>query len=124
LETPITPQPLRLRVVERNNECVIKLEDPSSGQLFAECGSYCGSGLAVVIEQNSRSFLMRSIFCVTVYNEASVQSVLDSSRYFVITLTNARGQRALVGLGFQEKTEAFDFNAAIDTFKRFVSLPN
>jgi hypothetical protein len=25
----------------------------------------------------------------------------------------------MIGLGFQEKSESFDFNAAIDTFKRY-----
>ncbi|BFZ62547.1 hypothetical protein YB2330_003648 [Saitoella coloradoensis] len=85
----------RLRVIERTPSsgsptCVVLLEDPNTGELFAAC-PYTGSH--------------------------SVEQVLDSSRYFVVTVEDA-GRRAWLGLGFSERSEAFDFNVALQDFAR------
>jgi hypothetical protein len=49
----------------------------------------------------------------------AVESCSDSSRYFVIrALDEGSGQHAFVGIGFTERTDAFDFNVALsDHFK-------
>ncbi|GAO49538.1 DUF1681-domain-containing protein [Saitoella complicata NRRL Y-17804] len=87
----------RLRVIERTPSsssgpptCVVLLEDPNTGELFAAC-PYTGPH--------------------------SVEQVLDSSRYFVVTVEDA-GRRAWLGLGFSERSEAFDFNVALQDFAR------
>merc|ERR1719464_1616399 len=66
--------------------------EPSCGQLFAECmipgGDY----------------------------DKYVERVIDSSRYFVLKITN--GQRhAFIGLGFEDRNDAFDFNCTLSDFK-------
>jgi adaptin ear-binding coat-associated protein 1/2 len=48
--------------------------------------------------------------------ERSVERTRDSSRYFVLTLVTPTGSRAYIGMGFEERNDAFDFWAAILDF--------
>ncbi|PAV61620.1 hypothetical protein WR25_00650 [Diploscapter pachys] len=83
----------RLKLVSINKLLVIKLEDKESGNLYAKCP----------IEQ---------------YPGPAIETVTDSSRYFVIRLKNDSGQTAFVGLGFADRSDSFDFNVALqDHFK-------
>lgn len=86
----------RLRVVSCNNRCEIRLEDPNSGDLFAACFVYPGQ------------------------RENAVESVLDSSRYFVLKIEDGTGKHAFIGLGFTERNEAFDFNVALSDHEKYV----
>ena len=91
----------RLVVVERGSMCVVKLvscaatpgrDQSQPDELFAECPILLGQ---------------RSV---------AVEPVSDSSRYFVIRLQqrgDAGDRQAFVGLGFDEREEAFDFMAAL-----------
>ncbi len=46
--------------------------------------------------------------------EHYVEAVLDSTRYFVIRVTDEKaGREALIGLGFREREEAGDFRASL-----------
>eukprot|EP00163_Fabomonas_tropica_P018168 TRINITY_DN3240_c0_g4_i1.p1 TRINITY_DN3240_c0_g4~~TRINITY_DN3240_c0_g4_i1.p1 ORF type:complete len:269 (-),score=61.49 TRINITY_DN3240_c0_g4_i1:100-837(-) len=77
----------RVRMTARGETCLIKLEDPNSGELFAECPvPPDGTG---------------------------VERVLDSSRYFVLRIDDGSGRHAFIGMGFADRNTAFDFNAAI-----------
>lgn len=81
----------RLVVVERGEICVIKLITPSTGVVFAECP----------------------------VNPGAVEGVLDSSRYFVLRIEDPRnGRHAFLGMGFQERGEAFDFNVTLQDHER------
>ncbi|XP_070560551.1 adaptin ear-binding coat-associated protein 2-like isoform X2 [Ptychodera flava] len=83
----------RLRVVAKGNDCIIKLEDKTSGELFAKCP-------------------------VDAYPGIAVEAVMDSSRYFVIRLMDENGRTAFIGIGFADRGDSFDFNVALqDHFK-------
>ena len=50
--------------------------------------------------------------------EHYVEAVLDSTRYFVVRVTDEKaGREALIGLGFREREEAGDFRAALSKYE-------
>ncbi|KAI9633173.1 uncharacterized protein MKK02DRAFT_18657 [Dioszegia hungarica] len=79
----------RLRVMEVGDRCELRLEDGSTGELFAQV-NYASPW-------------------------TQVEPVLDSSRYFVLRVEGEGGKRASVGMGFQERGDAFDFNVALQS---------
>ncbi|KAF6142065.1 hypothetical protein GIB67_001262 [Kingdonia uniflora] len=86
----------RLRVVSCKDRCEIRLEDPNTGELFAAC------------------------FVLPGQRDNSVETVLDSSRYFVLKIEDGAGKHAFIGLGFTERNEAFDFNVALSDHDKYV----
>ena len=83
----------RLRCIEKNNKCEIRLEDKNSGELFAACP----------IEN---------------YPGTSVEAVTDSSRYFVVCIQDS-GRKAYIGIGFTDRSDSFDLNVTLqDHFKQ------
>ncbi|KAF9437657.1 Adaptin ear-binding coat-associated protein 2 [Entomortierella beljakovae] len=81
----------RLRVIAVGKKCFIRLEDGQNGELFAVCP----------YEEN----------------KGCVEPVTDSSRYFVLKIED-QGRHAFIGLGFLDRSHAFDFNVALqDHFK-------
>ncbi|KAM5125202.1 adaptin ear-binding coat-associated protein 2 [Mantella aurantiaca] len=83
----------RLRITARGKAAFIKLEDRTTGELFAQSSVEQFPGMAV-------------------------ESVVDSSRYFVICIEDGNGRRAFIGVGFADRGDAFDFNVALqDHFK-------
>lgn len=84
----------RLRIVVVNNKCIVKMEDKTSGELFAEAP----------IDQ---------------YPGPAVESVSDSSRYFVLKIVDVSGRHAFIGIGFADRGDSFDFSVTLqDHFKR------
>jgi hypothetical protein len=47
--------------------------------------------------------------------------VTDSGRYFVLKIVNEQGRHAFIGIAFNERNDAFDFNVALQEHKRFAS---
>nr|XP_056711879.1 adaptin ear-binding coat-associated protein 1 [Euleptes europaea] len=83
----------RLRITSKGKTAYIKLDDKVSGELFAQAPIDEFPGLAV-------------------------ETVTDSSRYFVIRIQDGNGRSAFIGLGFGDRGDAFDFNVALqDHFK-------
>ncbi|PVI02508.1 adaptin ear-binding coat-associated protein 1 NECAP-1 [Periconia macrospinosa] len=75
------------------------MEDPSSGQLFA-AAPYTSPNV--------------------------VEQALDSSRFFAVTVVG-EGKKAVLGMGFEERSEAFDFSIALQDARRvlgFEANPN
>lgn len=52
-----------------------------------------------------------------VTDDSAVQKVLDSGRYFVLRITNQQGRHAFIGIAFNERNDAFDFNVALSEFR-------
>lgn len=70
------------------------LEDPSSGDLFAA---------APYTSPNT------------------VEQALDSSRFFAVTVVGD-GRKAILGMGFEERSEAFDFSIALQDARRVLGM--
>ena len=82
----------RLLMKSRGDTLTVTLQDTSSGQTFAEAP----------ITGNPSDW---------------VEAVVDSSRYFVLKIAN-QGKHAYIGMGFQERGDAFDFNVALQDFHK------
>ncbi|KAJ6763981.1 ADAPTIN EAR-BINDING COAT-ASSOCIATED PROTEIN 1 NECAP-1 [Salix purpurea] len=76
-----------LKVISKGEECIIRLEDKTTGELYA------------------RAFLR------------------NGSRYFVLRIEENIGGRlrhAFIGIGFRERAEAYDFQAALHDHMKYL----
>ncbi|KAM0323459.1 hypothetical protein ACHAQA_008738 [Verticillium albo-atrum] len=71
------------------------LEDPSTGQLFA-AAPYTAPAI--------------------------VEPVIDSSRFFALQVRDPSGRKALLGIGFEERSDAFDFGVATQEAQKSLGL--
>lgn len=79
-----------LKVVERGELTVILLLDSKTGSIFAVCP----------------------------VRDGAVDRCVDSSRYFVLKVESANGKHLFVGMAFNERNDAFDFNTALEDARR------
>eukprot|EP00898_Chlorokybus_atmophyticus_P006259 jgi/Chlat1/6634/Chrsp482S06112 len=86
----------RLRVLSAGEKCIIRLEDSNTSELFAECPILSGQ------------------------RDRVVESATDSSRYFVLRIQDPSGRHAFIGIGFNERNEAFDFNVALSDHDKYL----
>mmetsp|Transcript_4907 Transcript_4907/g.7666 ORF Transcript_4907/g.7666 Transcript_4907/m.7666 type:complete len:160 (-) Transcript_4907:1440-1919(-) len=69
-------------------------------------------------QKGSKLFALCSIDVLKHPLEHYVEAVLDSTRYFVIRVTDEKaGREALIGLGFRDREEAGDFRAALAKYE-------
>ncbi|OQR81611.1 kinesin family member 3B [Thraustotheca clavata] len=90
-----------LKVLQTNDDCRVALYEPKETEnvLFAECP------IDVDAERPLTVFMQ---YCV------------DSSRYFVLRVVEPTSKRsAFVGIGFPERSSAFNFRAALEDFARY-----
>ncbi|KAG5938525.1 hypothetical protein E4U59_003749 [Claviceps monticola] len=71
------------------------LEDPASGQLFA---------------------------AAPYTDPAVVEPVLDSSRFFALTVRDPSGRKAILGIGFEDRSEAFDLAVVLQEVRRVLVM--
>eukprot|EP00804_Cyclotella_cryptica_P020335 CCRYP_014062-RA/>CCRYP_014062-RA protein AED:0.35 eAED:0.35 QI:0/-1/0/1/-1/1/1/0/263 len=84
-----------LKVVERGDETAVLLVDAQEERnIFAVCP------IAHFSDSNG------------------VDRCIDSSRYFVLRIQNAQGRHMFIGLAFNERNDAFDFNTALEDSRR------
>lgn len=79
-----------VKVVERGEQTAILLVDRVKGSIFAVCPVKAGA----------------------------VDRCIDSSRYFVLRIENATGRHMFIGVAFNERNDAFDFNTALEDSRR------
>jgi hypothetical protein len=59
-----------------------------------------------------------NVFAVCkVTDDTAVERTLDSGRYFVLRIINPQGRHAFIGIAFNERNDAFDFNVALSEFR-------
>lgn len=85
----------RLKIISKGERCLIRLEDRNTGAHFATCP-------------------------VDSYPSIAVENVEDSSRYFVVRVQNDNGQQAFLGIGFNDRSDSFDFNVALQDHFKYV----
>lgn len=64
-----------MRLVAKGNECIMKLEDKTSGELFAKCP-------------------------IETYPGIAIEAVTDSSRYFVVRIQDDDGKVPILHSSF------------------------
>jgi hypothetical protein len=95
LETAIPPPASSPPETPEKVSTTILLEDPNSGQLFA---------------------------AAPYTSPAVVEQALDSSRFFAIRVVGDGGMKATLGLGFEERPEAFDFGVCLQDVRRVLGM--
>ncbi|KAB5572129.1 hypothetical protein GE09DRAFT_1268749 [Coniochaeta sp. 2T2.1] len=73
----------------------IVLEDPSTGTLFA---------------------------AAPYTTPAIVESALDSSRFFALRVQDPSGRKATLGMGFEDRSDAFDFSVALQEARKGLGI--
>jgi hypothetical protein len=90
----------RLRIIETSLSNHIKtdivLEDPKTGDLFAAC---------------------------PYTSPAVVEQANDSSRFFALRVVGEGGMKATLGMGFEERPDAFDFSITLSEARKLLDLP-
>jgi hypothetical protein len=79
-----------VKVVERGEMTLVLLVDRNTGNIFAVCP----------------------------IKDGAVDRCVDSSRYFVLRIENANGRHMFIGMAFNERNDAFDFNTSLEDAKR------
>jgi len=79
-----------VKVVERGQSTLVLLVDRTSGGIFAVCP----------------------------IKDGAVDRCIDSSRYFVLRIENANGRHMFIGMAFNERNDAFDFNTSLEDARR------
>jgi hypothetical protein len=63
-----------------------------------------------------------NLFAAAPYTSPStVEQALDSSRFFAVTVVG-EGRKAVLGMGFEERAEAFDFSIALQDARRVLGM--
>lgn len=116
----------RVRVTIKNAH-VFKLpprQTVSVGWRGADWKEKVWQGTVKVVERGDMTAVLLvdrtkgSIFAVCPVKEGAVDRCIDSSRYFVLRIENANGRHMFIGVAFNERNDAFDFNTALEDSKR------
>ncbi|TID25731.1 adaptin ear-binding coat-associated protein 1 NECAP-1 [Venturia nashicola] len=95
VETAIPPPASAPADTPEKVSTTLLLEDPKTGQLFA-ASPYT--------------------------TPAVVEQALDSSRFFAIRVVGEGGMKATLGIGFEERPEAFDFGVCLQDVQKVLAI--
>ena len=56
----------------------------------------------------------QTIFAICPIQAGAVERCIDSSRYFVLRIENESGRHMFIGVAFNERNDAFDFNTSLE----------
>ncbi|GMF26062.1 unnamed protein product [Phytophthora lilii] len=92
-----------VRVLQRGDACLVQLFEPAAEDappaLFAQCPLQITRELAL---------------------DVYVHDCVDSSRYFMLRVEDEKtGRRAFVGIGFPDRTAAFNFKATLQDYAKY-----
>ncbi|EHA52133.1 hypothetical protein MCOR27_000371 [Pyricularia oryzae] len=73
----------------------------------------------IVLEDSSTG----QLFAAAPYTSAAVvEPTLDSSRFFAVRVQDPAGRKAILGVGFEERSESFDFGVALQEARKALGL--
>lgn len=96
-----------VKVVDRNDLTAVLLVQKQKGSDITNNGNNING-------TNGRD----SIFAVCPIKDGAVERCVDSSRYFVLRIENQNGRHTFIGVAFNERNDAFDFNTALEDARR------
>jgi hypothetical protein len=81
-------------------------------------------GIVKVVERGEMTLVLLvdrvsgAIFAVCPIKDGAIDRCVDSSRYFVLRIESANGRHMFIGMAFNERNDAFDFNTSLEDAKR------
>lgn len=73
----------------------------------------------IVLEDSASA----QLFAAAPYTSpAAVEPTLDSSRFFAVRVQDPSGRKATLGIGFEERSEAFDFGVALQDAQKALGM--
>lgn len=108
----------RLRILETSHD--VDPEESESGSAAAGAGAGAGKvKIDILLEDPSTG----ELFAAAPYTDpASVEQVLDSSRFFVVRVVSGDGRKAMLGIGFEERGAAFDFLVGLEEGRKVLGF--
>ena len=82
------------QVTSKGSDCIISLVHTDKPGVYAKC---------TLMENGTNN----------------VEPVTDSGRFFALRISDGKGRHAFIGIGFNEKKEAFDFKASLSEVTRY-----
>ncbi|KAL8672652.1 MAG: hypothetical protein Q9168_002893 [Polycauliona sp. 1 TL-2023] len=112
-----TPAPIttRLRVLETSSTSTTS----SSASSEQQQGNSYNITTAILLEDPTSG----DLFAAAPYTSpSSVEAVLDSARFFAVRVEGEGGRRAVLGIGFEDRSEAIDFGICLQEVRKVMGL--
>ncbi|KAJ6444894.1 adaptin ear-binding coat-associated protein 2 [Purpureocillium lavendulum] len=116
----------RLRVIETSTSEPLSSSSSSSTSSPAAAAQASSSSQHIKVDlvlEDTSSPSTPQLFAAAPYTHPSaVEPVVDSSRFFAITVRDDQGRKAVLGIGFEERSDAFDMAVALQEARRGLGL--